>query len=125
MTTGAGRPFTPCGQDCTGFDGRDFGNSNPAEPATTPSLPDAAFRSGCDVAFPRAGFPSALVQPHLDLVHLAVAPGRRKCQQILGVELVGDRRKGGPEILSEPDFEVAAAGLFGDAGKPGVRQVGE
>ena len=56
---------------------------------------------------------------------LAVAFGWREREQILRVQLVGDALERGAEILSEPDLEIAAAGLFGDARETRVGQVGD
>ena len=54
---------------------------------------------------------------------LAVALRQRVAEQVLAVELVGDSRERGAEILSEADLGVAAAGFLGHPGKPGIRQI--
>ena len=57
-------------------------------------------------------------------MHLAVACGRSKANQVLTVQLVGDASECGAEILSEPNLRVAAAGLLRDAREAGVGEVG-
>src|SRR6185436_6051852 len=55
-----------------------------------------------------------VLQPHLELVHLAVELLRREAERVLMVQLVDDAREGGLQIARVGQLEVAAAGLTGE-----------
>src|SRR3954467_2324278 len=52
---------------------------------------------------------------HFDLVDLAVAFGRRKADQVLAVQLVGDLRECRGEVLAKTNLGVSTAGFFSDS----------
>jgi len=56
-------------------------------------------------------------------VHFPVALRRREAEQILTVQLVGDRPECRPEILPVADLGVAAAGLLRDDRQAGIGQI--
>src|SRR4029450_12702233 len=78
----------------------------------------------CEVAFPGAGLESPGRDPHANFVDLPVPPGRPEAQEVLRVQLVGNARKGGAEILPEANFDVAAPAFLGHARQPGIWHVG-
>jgi hypothetical protein len=82
-----------------------------------------AVRLRRDVALSRSRLESTLIDPHVDLMGLAVAARRGESKQVLRVQLIGDAGEGRTEILPIPDFDVASAGLFRDPCQPGIGQI--
>src|SRR5688572_11677139 len=68
-----------------------------------------------DVALSRAGGEAFRQQAHVEIVALAVALRGREAEQVLAVQLVGDPRERGGEILAGPNLDVAAARFLRDA----------
>ena len=73
----------------------------------------ACFRR--DVALSRTRLESTFIDPHVDLVGLAVAARRGESEQILRVEFVGNAGERGTEVLSIPDFDIASTSFFAEA----------
>src|SRR5205085_10276878 len=60
----------------------------------------------------------------VERVHLAIKSRRREAERVLVVQLVGDARKRGVEIVGAGQLEVAAAGGRGNLRQARVRLVG-
>src|SRR5690349_10297787 len=60
-----------------------------------------------EIIFAGPRFQAVFGEADVDIVHLAVAFRRFVAEQILAVELIGDMREGGAEVLAQADFRVA------------------
>src|SRR5688572_24694622 len=78
------------------------------------------FEAG-DVGGPCPGFVIRRLHTYLELVFLVIQGGWRKPDCIERVELLRDARECGPELVVALQFEVAAAGRFGELPQAAIR----